>query len=136
MTGLPVHVYYVYGINCSIHNYWENSDLVFHFFPQDNGKMMDALKHASTMLGELRTSLLSPRSYYELCMHLVCVCVCSCVRASVRVYVCVCVRACMCVCVCVCDIVLDLFLLNLLLLLLLLFLLLFLLLLSLRHGSV
>ena len=29
---------------------------------------MDALKHASTMLGELRTSLLSPKSYYELCI--------------------------------------------------------------------
>lgn len=29
---------------------------------------MDGLKHASTMLGELRTSLLSPKSYYELCI--------------------------------------------------------------------
>lgn len=28
---------------------------------------MDALKHASSMLSELRTSLLSPKSYYELC---------------------------------------------------------------------
>ncbi|XP_011303901.1 vacuolar protein sorting-associated protein 35 isoform X1 [Fopius arisanus] len=34
----------------------------------DNAKLMDALKHASTMLGELRTSLLSPKSYYELYM--------------------------------------------------------------------
>ncbi|CAI8032581.1 Vacuolar protein sorting-associated protein 35, partial [Geodia barretti] len=34
----------------------------------DNNKLMDALKHASTMLGELRTSLLSPKSYYELFM--------------------------------------------------------------------
>lgn len=34
----------------------------------DEGKAMDALKHASTMLGELRTSLLSPKSYYELYM--------------------------------------------------------------------
>lgn len=34
----------------------------------DKRKLMDALKHASTMLGELRTSLLSPKSYYELCM--------------------------------------------------------------------
>ena len=33
----------------------------------DKRKLMDALKHASTMLGELRTSLLSPKSYYELC---------------------------------------------------------------------
>ncbi|KAI4498657.1 hypothetical protein M0802_006363 [Mischocyttarus mexicanus] len=32
----------------------------------DKMKLMDALKHASTMLGELRTSLLSPKSYYEL----------------------------------------------------------------------
>ena len=29
---------------------------------------MDALKFASTMLSELRTSLLSPKSYYELCI--------------------------------------------------------------------
>lgn len=28
---------------------------------------MDALKRASNMLGELRTSMLSPKSYYELC---------------------------------------------------------------------
>lgn len=34
---------------------------------QDNDKLMDALKHASSMLSELRTSLLSPKSYYELC---------------------------------------------------------------------
>lgn len=34
----------------------------------DNGKLMDGLKNASTMLGELRTSLLSPKSYYELCI--------------------------------------------------------------------
>nr|CAG4639773.1 EOG090X00QE [Daphnia pulex]SVE84696.1 EOG090X00QE [Daphnia pulex] len=34
----------------------------------DKRKLMDALKHASTMLGELRTSLLSPKSYYELYM--------------------------------------------------------------------
>ena len=36
--------------------------------PQDNNMLMDALKHASTMLLELRTSLLSPRNYYELCI--------------------------------------------------------------------
>ena len=34
----------------------------------DHSKLMEALKHASTMLGELRTSLLSPKSYYELCI--------------------------------------------------------------------
>lgn len=34
----------------------------------DKGKLMDGLKHASTMLGELRTSFLSPKSYYELYM--------------------------------------------------------------------
>ncbi|KAJ1527070.1 hypothetical protein ONE63_008611 [Megalurothrips usitatus] len=34
----------------------------------DSGKLMDGLKNASTMLGELRTSLLSPKSYYELYM--------------------------------------------------------------------
>lgn len=36
--------------------------------PQDKSKLMDALKHASNMLGELRTSMLSPKSYYELCI--------------------------------------------------------------------
>ena len=34
----------------------------------DKSKLMDGLKHASTMLSELRTSLLSPKSYYELYM--------------------------------------------------------------------
>lgn len=34
----------------------------------DKGKLMEALKHASSMLSELRTSLLSPKSYYELYM--------------------------------------------------------------------
>ncbi|RZF33303.1 hypothetical protein LSTR_LSTR007648 [Laodelphax striatellus] len=34
----------------------------------DKSKLMDGLKHASTMLAELRTSLLSPKSYYELYM--------------------------------------------------------------------
>lgn len=34
----------------------------------DKGKLMDGLKHASTMLGELRTSMLSPKNYYELYM--------------------------------------------------------------------
>ena len=35
---------------------------------QDKGKLMDGLKHASNMLSELRTSMLSPKSYYELCI--------------------------------------------------------------------
>ena len=34
----------------------------------DKTKLMDGLKHASTILSELRTSLLSPKSYYELYM--------------------------------------------------------------------
>ncbi|KAK2143062.1 hypothetical protein LSH36_881g01009 [Paralvinella palmiformis] len=34
----------------------------------DKGKLMDGLKHASNMLSELRTSLLSPKCYYELYM--------------------------------------------------------------------
>ncbi|PFX32322.1 vacuolar protein sorting-associated protein 35-like [Stylophora pistillata] len=34
----------------------------------DKGKLMDGLKHASNMLSELRTSMLSPKSYYELYM--------------------------------------------------------------------
>lgn len=35
----------------------------------DNAKLMDGLKHASTMLSELRTSSLGPKQYYELCMN-------------------------------------------------------------------
>ena len=35
---------------------------------QDSSQLMDALKHASTMLLELRTALLTPRNYYELCI--------------------------------------------------------------------
>ena len=35
---------------------------------QDKTKLMDGLKHASNMLSELRTSMLSPKSYYELCI--------------------------------------------------------------------
>ena len=34
---------------------------------QDADQLMDALKAASTMLAELRTSSLSPKQYYELC---------------------------------------------------------------------
>jgi len=33
----------------------------------DSGKLMDALKHASNLASELRTSLLSPKDYYSLC---------------------------------------------------------------------
>jgi len=33
---------------------------------QDNGKLMDALKHSANMVGQLRTSLLSPKNYYVL----------------------------------------------------------------------
>ncbi|CAG8519978.1 20611_t:CDS:10 [Rhizophagus irregularis] len=34
----------------------------------DNNKLMDGLKHCSTMLAELRTSALTPKHYYELYM--------------------------------------------------------------------
>lgn len=34
---------------------------------QEGDQLMDALKAASTMLAELRTSSLSPKQYYELC---------------------------------------------------------------------
>lgn len=36
----------------------------------DKSKLMDGLKHASNMLSELRTSMLSPKSYYELYMSI------------------------------------------------------------------
>lgn len=35
----------------------------------DKERMLDALKCASAMLSELRTSMLSPKSYYELCKY-------------------------------------------------------------------
>lgn len=35
----------------------------------DNARLMDGLKHASTMLSELRTSALGPKQYYELCKN-------------------------------------------------------------------
>lgn len=35
----------------------------------DTFKLMDGLKHASTMLSELRTCALGPKQYYELCKH-------------------------------------------------------------------
>jgi hypothetical protein len=61
------------------------------------------------MTGELRTSKLSPKNYYELCTGTCPVVVFSaltCVRACVCVCVCVCVYIyiymCVCVCVCVC----------------------------------
>lgn len=38
---------------------------------KDKSKLMDGLKHASNMLSELRTSLLSPKSYYELCIFFI-----------------------------------------------------------------
>jgi vacuolar protein sorting-associated protein 35 len=34
----------------------------------DAHKLMDGLKHCSTMLAELRTSALTPKNYYELCI--------------------------------------------------------------------
>jgi len=34
---------------------------------QELDQLMDGLKSASAMLGELRTSSLSPKQYYELC---------------------------------------------------------------------
>lgn len=34
----------------------------------DKNRLMDGLKHASSMLKELRTSVLSPKNYYELCI--------------------------------------------------------------------
>lgn len=36
----------------------------------DNNKVMDAINHASLMVSELRTSLLNPQEYYELCLFL------------------------------------------------------------------
>lgn len=38
------------------------------FASQDDNNLREALKHSSAMLGELRTSLLSPQRYYALYM--------------------------------------------------------------------
>lgn len=37
----------------------------------DKERMQDALNNAISMLTELRTSCLSPKSYYELCKYLI-----------------------------------------------------------------
>jgi vacuolar protein sorting-associated protein 35 len=37
----------------------------------DMNSLREALKHASTMLCELRTSLLGPRNYYNLCKSII-----------------------------------------------------------------
>lgn len=42
---------------------------IYGLFPQELDQLMDALKSASLMLAELRTSSLSPKQYYELCEH-------------------------------------------------------------------
>ena len=39
---------------------------------QELDQLMDALKSASLMLAELRTSSLSPKQYYELCQWPIC----------------------------------------------------------------
>lgn len=44
---------------------WGHADLAVVL--QDADEIMNALKAASTMLAELRTSSLSPKQYYELC---------------------------------------------------------------------
>ena len=36
---------------------------------QNFNQINDVLKHASTMLGELGTCFLSPRNYFNLCIH-------------------------------------------------------------------
>ena len=47
------------------HPKWGHADLPIVL--QDADEIMNALKAASTMLAELRTSSLSPKQYYELC---------------------------------------------------------------------
>ena len=34
----------------------------------DNNKIMEAINYASLMVSELRTSLLNPQEYYQLCL--------------------------------------------------------------------
>ncbi len=36
----------------------------------DHNSLREALKHSSSMLCELKTSLLSPRNYFNLCMNI------------------------------------------------------------------
>jgi hypothetical protein len=44
-----------------------NDKMLTHVRMQELDQLMDALKSASLMLAELRTSSLSPKQYYELC---------------------------------------------------------------------
>lgn len=37
----------------------------------DQNNLRDALKFSSTMLGEMKTSRLSPRNYFNLCTYLI-----------------------------------------------------------------
>lgn len=68
----------VQAVQCVIHEVFLESrmcfgcDIQYICGLQDKNKLMDALKHASNMLGELRTSMLSPKSYYELCILYMC----------------------------------------------------------------
>ena len=49
----------------------ELHEIVFSFAVKELDQLMDALKSASLMLAELRTSSLSPKQYYELCASLI-----------------------------------------------------------------
>lgn len=42
----------------------------------DTGELNGVLKHAAELLRELRTSLLSPKNYYQLCTFVVCCLLC------------------------------------------------------------
>lgn len=43
----------------------------------DKNQLEEALKHSAKMLSQLRTSDLSPKSYFELCMYTVFMFICS-----------------------------------------------------------
>ena len=55
------------NVSCDLYMYMYNYHDTLSL--QDNKQLMEGLKHASAMLTELRTSLLSPKSYYELCIQ-------------------------------------------------------------------
>lgn len=48
-------------------NLFYSTNMTRHDLVKELDQLMDALKSASLMLAELRTSSLSPKQYYELC---------------------------------------------------------------------
>ncbi|OEH75370.1 vacuolar sorting protein [Cyclospora cayetanensis] len=56
------------GVGLEALTIWAGAGVFWCMHAQDSDNLRDALKHASNFVSELRTSLLSPKHYYELYM--------------------------------------------------------------------